>query len=200
MSMGPEDTLAKLDGNLARLPALTVHQPWAGMIAAGHKRIEFRTRPCPKTIMGKQIAIHASRREPSSKELDSIESMVAATVRDNGHIDVGAAVEYLWRFDELRSLAVKQWYVPGDDAPEVLALGSIVAVATVTGSLSPKDVAGTFGGTGDRSLHGWTLGGIVKLETPVPCLGQQGIWYVKGIELNTLGLKLRDVGWSPDDT
>ena len=40
------------------MKALTIHQPWAGMIAAGWKRIETRTW---RTKHRGQIAIHASQ-------------------------------------------------------------------------------------------------------------------------------------------
>jgi len=39
--------------------ALTVRQPWAGLIALGYKRIETRSWPAPRTVIGRRIAIHA---------------------------------------------------------------------------------------------------------------------------------------------
>jgi len=38
--------------------ALTVLQPWAGLIAAGLKTVEFRSRPCPGMV-GKRVAIRS---------------------------------------------------------------------------------------------------------------------------------------------
>jgi len=39
--------------------ALTIHQPWAGAIAHGTKRVENRTWPAPERHIGTRILIHA---------------------------------------------------------------------------------------------------------------------------------------------
>lgn len=39
--------------------ALTIWQPWAWLIAEGHKRIENRTWPVPSYLIGERVAIHA---------------------------------------------------------------------------------------------------------------------------------------------
>jgi hypothetical protein len=39
--------------------ALTIKQPWASMIAAGHKTIENRSWRPPAGLVGQRIAIHA---------------------------------------------------------------------------------------------------------------------------------------------
>lgn len=41
------------------MKALTVHQPWAQLIAIGVKRIETRSRRAPVALIGERIAIHA---------------------------------------------------------------------------------------------------------------------------------------------
>lgn len=46
------------------LPVLTLHQPWSSLIAVGIKRIETRSWPAPKSIIGQRIAIHAAKRKP----------------------------------------------------------------------------------------------------------------------------------------
>ena len=42
--------------------AITLHQPWASLIALGHKTTETRSWPAPKTLVGSRIAIHAAKR------------------------------------------------------------------------------------------------------------------------------------------
>lgn len=42
------------------LLGLTVHQPWAWAIAAGHKPLENRKWKPPADVLGKYLAIHAS--------------------------------------------------------------------------------------------------------------------------------------------
>ena len=41
--------------------ALTLHQPWATLIALGIKTIETRSWPPPAGMLGQTIAIHAGR-------------------------------------------------------------------------------------------------------------------------------------------
>ena len=42
-------------------PAITLHQPWASLVAHGIKNIETRSWPPPQGIIGERIAIHAGR-------------------------------------------------------------------------------------------------------------------------------------------
>lgn len=44
------------------MKALTLWQPWAWAVAAGHKPIENRPWPPPARAIGSRIAIHAGRR------------------------------------------------------------------------------------------------------------------------------------------
>lgn len=46
------------------LPAITVWQPWASLIALGVKTIETRSWPAPDRLVGQRIGIHAARRPP----------------------------------------------------------------------------------------------------------------------------------------
>lgn len=49
------------------MKALTLHQPWASLVACGAKTIETRPQRCPYDLIGKQLAIHASKADPLSK-------------------------------------------------------------------------------------------------------------------------------------
>lgn len=44
------------------MKALSILQPWAGLIACGAKRVETRSWPPPEELIGQRIAIHASKR------------------------------------------------------------------------------------------------------------------------------------------
>ena len=44
------------------MKALTLHQPWASLIADGRKAIETRSWPPPRGLIGDRIAIHAGKR------------------------------------------------------------------------------------------------------------------------------------------
>lgn len=42
--------------------ALTIHQPWASLIALGAKTIETRAWPAPEVMIGQRLLIHAAKR------------------------------------------------------------------------------------------------------------------------------------------
>ena len=42
--------------------AITLHQPWASLVAQGVKTIETRSWPAPARLIGQTIAIHAGKR------------------------------------------------------------------------------------------------------------------------------------------
>ena len=42
--------------------AMSLHQPWASLIAAGVKNVETRSRPPPQSLIGQRIAIHAAKK------------------------------------------------------------------------------------------------------------------------------------------
>ena len=44
------------------MKAITLHQPWATLIADGAKTIETRSWRPPQTLIGQRIVIHAGKR------------------------------------------------------------------------------------------------------------------------------------------
>ena len=42
--------------------AITLHQPWASLIALGVKTVETRSWPAPERLLGQTIAVHAGKR------------------------------------------------------------------------------------------------------------------------------------------
>ena len=42
--------------------AITLHQPWASLIALGIKTVETRSWPAPERLVGQTIAVHAGKR------------------------------------------------------------------------------------------------------------------------------------------
>lgn len=46
------------------MKALSLHQPYASLIAEGVQWIETRSWPAPKALIGERIAIHAAKSEP----------------------------------------------------------------------------------------------------------------------------------------
>ena len=41
--------------------AITLHQPWASLIALGVKTVETRSWPAPARLVGQRIAVHAGK-------------------------------------------------------------------------------------------------------------------------------------------
>ncbi len=92
-----------------KLWALTVHQPWAGAIALGYKRIENRGWVPPKYIIGQHLAIHAGKRPMDEAAVDEV--IEKGGIRDQKRRFIGDLVK---------------------------DFGKIVAVAKVVGTVTPK--------------------------------------------------------------
>lgn len=54
------------------MKALTIWQPWASLIIAGAKPVEWRGWACPRWIVGQRIAIHAGARPAKPDEIADI--------------------------------------------------------------------------------------------------------------------------------
>ena len=79
--------------------SLTLHQPWASLIAHGYETTETRGWPAPKTLVGSRIAIHAAKRRPRRSEwndrvaeaMDGVDlplGVIVATARLDGCVRV----------------------------------------------------------------------------------------------------------------
>ena len=90
--------------------ALTVWQPWASLIATGHKTVETRTWAPPQALIGERIAIHAA------KTTVALRGRMPAEIHQALSADVG----YDWRF--------------------VLPLGAMVATARLVGTVRFPDL------------------------------------------------------------
>jgi hypothetical protein len=153
------------------LRALTIRQPWAGCIAHLDKRVENRTRPAPRRLVGSTIAIHAGL----AMERRSVQWMP-----DGEKFATLFASQAEWDAWRLWHLGGRN---PRDNAnwPPKLALGAVVAVARVTGSHLHR--TGVPCGDGSYAYgilcspwaqpdqwH-WQLTEVRPLAEPVPCKG-----------------------------
>ena len=157
-------------GTADSMNAITLWQPWASLIAQGHKQIETRSWMPPNRAMEQPIAIHAAKRLVKPNDVDD---------------ETRAKVE------ELMGWA---WYM------DVPSYGVVVATATLTARIyvqhgSPSDViAGCVDVLKDRFsiyefppheyLFGdftpgrwlWILTDVQPVDPPQPARGKQGIW------------------------
>ena len=147
--------------------AITLHQPWATLIASGMKNVETRSWPAPKRLLGQTIAIHAGKR----------------AVRRPGD-----AVE-----QELRVRLGEEWSraIPAGAVLTTATLAGMTRVEYVdpTSGHAVHDGRTEFGCAigmgrtridpwGDSSLGRWLwfLADVEALPEPVPAVGQQAFW------------------------
>lgn len=155
--------------------ALTVHQPWATLIALGIKPIENRRRPPPRALLGEWVAIHASKTwdDDGAEDAFNLVEFLAGSPPDDDD-DVcgrpGGAFEFLDRGD-LRE--------PCDfPAGRVVGVARLAAWAEEDGRRSPGlDSRGALGiamspwFSGPIGIH---LAAAVALPEPVPLRGFRG--------------------------
>lgn len=157
----------------APLWAITVHQPWASLIAIGEKNVENRDWHPPDGLLGSWIAIHAGK----SYDRDTWLNAVTMAKRANAQPDwIRKADTWFEKSRNMTERAGKQELkrVLSDAVP----YGAIVALAKIEAivdkdSLTPETqpwFLGTFG---------WVLSGVTQIE-PEACGGQQGLWPVQG--------------------
>ena len=135
------------------MKALSLHQPWASLIAVGAKRVETRDWMPPQRLLGERLAIHATK-----------QTVVFP--------DTPKYAEF--------NRAVARWL--GPDWTDAVPRGAVVAVATLAKArrvLYPHDIPegdeALFGEYGlDRWM--WLLEDVTPEDPPIPARGRQGIW------------------------
>lgn len=153
------------------MKALPLWQPWATLVANQRKRIETRSWPAPRYVLGERVAIHATK----------------GGLRTNQELELLATPEFfacLWsevpnkRFADVTPNAIS-WVLPR---------GAIVATAVVDRCL-PIDAerARALAATnpteyafGDYTpgRFAWVLRDVERLAEPIPFKGRQGIFDV----------------------
>ena len=140
---------------------VTLHQPYASLIAWGLKQVETR----PKTISWRyffgHLYIHAAQRIPSREELETIKSAMPKHPR----------VDEFWDF-----------YKSADDLPYSAIVcrtemdGHLLMTVELIKKQTPLEIA----------VGGWAVGRlaiplteIARPATPIPAVGGQGIRKIK---------------------
>jgi hypothetical protein len=148
------------------LPAITLWQPWASLVAAGAKPFETRHWPPPARLIGVRIAIHAARR-PVPHNLDP--ELAAAIGEALGQRDWQ---RHLPRGAVLCTATLAGAYRLGAAvAPEQMGV-----VAAIAGS--PQLAVIPIDSFGDYAplRWAWQLTAIEPLAAPSPAKGRQGWW------------------------
>lgn len=149
------------------IPALTIWQPWATLIALGAKPYEFRGWYAPEKIIGQRLAIHAGARPPKKAEIADLIMRLRTPQAWSTGLIAEKALPILER---------------AHVAPDILPRSHVVATAILGRPKNGADVAPEFGGTvndSDRSMHAayaWPLIEIQAFEPPIEAKGAQGFW------------------------
>ena len=141
------------------MKALTIWPEWAALIAHGIKPVENRSWRPPASLVGERIAIHAGAHIGGRKGIPAFEE-AAEAVGDTA-FDAGLRVNLHSKYIDLE----------GKILP--IILGAVVATAILGEPYRPR------GGpweSPDPDGWCWPLKDVVRLRTPVPSRGKQGLW------------------------
>ena len=139
------------------LPAITLRQPWASLVAHGIKNVETRSWPPPYGTIGERIAIHAGRTVVLNPGHEAVEAIA----------DIYGAGQ--WRRDIPRGAVVATAILAG--AQKVSCLRDGIAYVEPSGQAIPADPYGDF----SPGCWLWLLTDIRAIE-PVPARGHQRLW------------------------
>lgn len=152
------------------LPAITLWQPWATLVAEGLKPFEFRRWAAPRAYVGQRIAIHAGARPVRKAEVAEL----LLGLQDQGR-GWGTALVV----EPSIALLERVHHTPG-----ILPLSHVVCTAVLGTPRRATEIAREiYGSDGvndsdriDHAMWGWPLTAIERLEPPVPARGAQGFW------------------------
>lgn len=149
------------------IPAITLWQPWASLIAAGAKPYEFRGWPAPARLVGLRVAIHAGARAVRKEEVRSLLVQLQSPRAKETGVDPALGIPVL-------EAAMRG---PG------LPLSSVLCTATLGRPIRNAELAAAMGipwvndsDRGEHSNWGWPLTDVRVLEPFQPARGAQGWW------------------------
>ena len=143
----------------ARLLALTLYQPWATLVALGHKRVETRAWTCPETCLDTWLAIHASMRGLSAADLHALLDR-----------------------EPFRSVLAAHGITAGTETDATLPRGAVVALAHLVACVPTVRIVSQL--TAQERAFGdyrpgrfaWSFDQVVRLARPVRVGGARWLW------------------------
>lgn len=130
------------------MPAISLHQPWASLVAVGAKKIETRSWKPSLVLEGERIAIHAAQKLYSDPGSD-FNNLVAKYLGDD------------WEETVPRG--------------EVVATATLMGRFRITRMDLPEGDELSLGDYAS-GRWGWRLADVAPLDPPKPARGYQGIW------------------------
>jgi hypothetical protein len=140
------------------LPALTLTQPWATLVACGAKHIE--TRSWAISTRG-WLAIHAAKGFPPDAHQFAETPLVQAALRAAGYTP------------HPEDRTTNPWRLPRGQVLAIVRLSSIVRLPSTDLMISEQERA--FGNYAD-GRYAWVFAEIHPLPTPLPARGKLGVW------------------------
>jgi activating signal cointegrator 1 len=131
------------------VPAITIHQPWATLLARGLKVHETRSWYPPAWLVGKRLAIHAGAHYTMAHEV----SDALSDILDREH---------------LNSMPMALGAVVGT--------ARLVAVHRTDDRLSLVSADDDAAGDWSPGRYAWEMEDSVEFAEPIPCRGAQKVW------------------------
>jgi hypothetical protein len=154
--------------------AITLTQPWCGLMAAGIKRIENRTRPLiRREMIGQDIAFHASR-EIDEGVYERIDELSPGLCR--AYTGSTPAIGDWWHLSRTTSAVthvatlVDVLTIDNNDDADDDHRGREFDQALARGTVTEDQWRWYFGRVG------YVFNNERVLQAPVPCRGWQGSW------------------------
>jgi hypothetical protein len=136
----------------ARLPVITLWQPWASLIFTGDKKHETRAFPFPAKYAGRRIAIHAAKALPLVIPMG-----------------VHLLCEREWGANSAWREAV----------PRGAILGTVRLVHAISTEAGTPDSVDRICGDWSDGRYAWLLTDRYRLPDPLPARGKQGWWSIE---------------------
>lgn len=133
------------------IPAISLWQPWASLIALGLKRHEFRCWVPPQKFMRRPVAIHAAKKMETKKVL----------------------IKLLADYEGTAAVPVIEAAMRNE-----LPLGGVLCTATIELVLRANGLVEPLTG---KTLAGggfaWQMNRVKAYSQPIPAKGSQGFWW-----------------------
>ena len=177
------------------MKALTIHQPYAALIACKAKRIEWRTWAAPRNVIGERIAIHASVRVPPMRLLEQLRGDTAYLMAVLGMDAMACDPQRLAMAREVLRAMMDGWAQVNPAVADTMwpiPRGCVVATARVDAAIGARDILPN-DPAASPGKWGWPLADIKPVAPCVPVRGLQRLWQLPpSIETQVL------VGEEPD--
>lgn len=133
------------------MKAISLHQPWASLLAAGRKAHETRHWPAPQGMIGQPLIIHAAKKP------------------------VGRALH-----DDLHALCMDEFgcsYHKALPLGALVCVGVLTYSKRMT-DVAPRDDDDRVAGGWSPERYAWRIDQVRELDAAIPYIGRQGFFDV----------------------